>query len=315
MRKRVIVTFFVSVVTAFGMAWLMFIAVTTGMGRSNKDHQGKLNEVMKGTEAHNVLFMGSSRVFVQIDPVLFDSLTGANSYNAGTDGVRIAEIEVLMRHYLQSHPAPGVVFLNVEETTLKNTAIWDFPRWFPFISSEDVFALSRFQHEIKLAKYLPPVALTYYDDPKKSLGLQGMVRSGEPAFKKTKGYNPLAVAAANDIEPVKTLTYYSDEQGIATFNRVLDLCAEYKIKPVVIVPPQYMLHADTSKAHEEFKDLLAKLTQGIHLLDYSADTAFFKKELYRDVSHLNKVGGAIYTGKIAEAYRHMQAQADTLSVN
>lgn len=299
MKNRFFITFTVALLLAFGFAACLYIAIGKGMYRSNKDNQGKLNYIMKGTAAYDVLFMGSSRVFVQINPLIFDSLLGTNSYNAGTDGIRVAEMEVLMHHYLQHHPAPQTVYISIDETTLMNTSVWDYPRWFPYIAYDDVYALSRYQKEMKLAKYLPPVALTYYDDPKKSVGLQGLVRPGDLAYKQTKGFNPLAVAAAANIEPINKMEYYSDAEGIATFKRILKLCKQYKVQPVIVVPPAYVLHADTSDGYLAYKQVFNQATQGLPVLDFSTDSTFYNKELYRDATHLNEVGGSIYTHKIA----------------
>lgn len=311
MKKRFIITLTVALCTAFVLAWAMYAAISRGLINTQKDNQGKLNYIMLGKQAHNVLFMGSSRVFVQINPVQFDTIANTNSYNAGTDGIRVAEMEVLMQHYLKSHAAPGVVFLNIDETTLKNSDIWDYPRFFPYIGNDDVSALARFQKEMRLAKYLPPVALTYYDDPKKSLGLQGLVRQGEEAYKTTKGYNPLAVATAAVIEPAGKIKYYSDEEGIATFKRVLNLCRQYNATPVIVIPPMYKLQADTSAERLEYMTQLKAAAMAVPILDYSIDSTFFNKGLYRDATHLNEVGGALYTRKIAEDYLRLFTPTDT----
>lgn len=306
MRNRFIITLTISLVTTFALAWGMYAAISKGLSLTLKDNQGKLNYILKGKQAHDVLFMGSSRVFVQINPVVFDSIAGTNAYNAGTDGVHIAEVEVLVINYLEHHPRPRYIFFSVDETTLKNSDVWDYPRWFPYRNQENISALSRYQKEMKLAEYLPPVALTYYDDPKKSLGLQSLVRKGELAYKETKGFNPLAVAEVSGLQPAGSVKYYFDEAGTVTFTKVLLLCKAHHIQPVIVIPPIYKTYTDTSAVHKQFLEQLHtainKADKNIPILDYSNDPVFYRQNLYRDGSHLNEVGGTLYTQKIANDY-------------
>lgn len=315
MKKRFYITLILSLLIAALPAWAFFAIVTKGMGNTLKDKQGKLNDLMQGNQPCDVLFIGSSRVFIQVNANLFDSLCGTNSYNGGIDGAAIAEMEVITRHYLKSHPSPKYIFIGVDEKNLMNTEIWEYPRFFPYLKDKDVAALSRYQKEMLLARYLPPVALTYYDDPKKIQGILAIRNKGDLFYKKTKGFNDAKKDSVTALSPAKDADYNIDSDGMRALNHIIEMCIAHNAKPIVCITPFFKEDADNSVKHNNYLEKLNSVLKphNVPCLDYSADSTFFNRKYYRDGTHLNKAGAYIFTQKLAREFKRMVQ--DTTAAN
>ncbi len=74
----------------------------------------KFTELFEGHTNHDVLFLGSSRVYYLINPKIIDSVCGVDSYNAGIDGGNLFEFKTSFDAYLQNHPSPRLVVLNID---------------------------------------------------------------------------------------------------------------------------------------------------------------------------------------------------------
>lgn len=304
MKKRFIYTLLATLITAAVLDGIFFVALSSGLRKVHKDFEGKLNYIISGKDHYDVVFMGSSRVHNGINPLLFDSLTKVNSYNAGMEGARIAEDAVFMKKFIKSHEAPRYIIFSIEETLLRTGFIWDFPRFFPYTSDPDVFKLYTYQYEILFSRYLPPLALTYYDDPRKSLGLQGLIiPAGEYAWAKTKGYQALPVLPPAELKPVSEEYYQYTDDGWAILENICKSCAAKGIKLIFVVPPKLIernLVGATAPSFERFSALAG--AYHIPVFDMSHKNEFTNPHLFYDGIHLNPQGADLYTALIAEQF-------------
>src|SRR5215204_4792803 len=89
--------------------WLYII----GYNRYYSYDYKHINEIVNGRTANDILFIGSSRTVHHINPKLIDSITGMRSYNAGVDGANLVEMSLIFKSYLNSHPPPKILFIDL----------------------------------------------------------------------------------------------------------------------------------------------------------------------------------------------------------
>jgi hypothetical protein len=305
MQKRFYTTFLVALITAIVITSAMYWGITAGLLRVNRDFQSKLNYMVRGTEHFDAVFIGASRVHDGINPLLFDSLCHVNSYNAGMEGASIAEIAVFLNKYINSHGSPKYLFLSIEEYMLLNEHIWDFPRFFPYVSDSNVFNLYVYQYEILFARYLPPVALTYYDDSRKSLGIEGFLRNPpQYAYAATKGYQALPYKSLPDLKAELVENYHSTADGLKNLTGICDLCKQKGISLIFVLPPKLIGEKLVGAALPPSFKVISAIAKAynIPIYDISHEKEFTNPQLSYDGAHLVIAGADLYTTKLAQKF-------------
>jgi len=315
MKKRLIYTALFSIITALVLASVSFNIINWGLAHVNKDDQGNINYAFSGKERYNVGFIGSSRVYYQINPSIFDSITHLTSYNAGIDGLKMPEMEIIAKKYIASHKGADYLVLSIDEFTLTGgNSVWDFPRYFPYVSDTSIYKLSKYQGEIALAKYLPAAALTYYNDPMKSLGIQGFIKPVKK-FTTTKLKGSASVKANNQkINPAIKVEYSYNESCINILNRLCSYCQNQNINIVIIVPP-ILRNKNTIDIYktgysQKINDIANRYN--IPIIDCSHNAICYKPEMFCDVLHLNDKGADIYTKTVATEF--MKREGNTIEI-
>src|SRR5687767_3533259 len=69
----------------------------------------RMKEIIEGKNNYDILFIGSSRTYYQVNPRIVDSITKLSSFNAGSDAANLLEMNLFLQCYLKSHQAPKVV--------------------------------------------------------------------------------------------------------------------------------------------------------------------------------------------------------------
>jgi hypothetical protein len=305
MQKRFYNTFLIALITAVLITSVMYWGITAGLLRVNRDFQSKLNYLVRGTEHYDAVFIGASRVFDGINPLLFDSITGINSFNAGMEGARIAEISVFLNKYIESHGAPQFLFLSIENDELATDIVWDFPRFFPFVTDSNVLSLYKYQPAFLYARYLPPIALSYYDDSRKTLGVEGFIGNPERyAYAFTKGYNALKENSIKTIEPAVNENYRYTSDGLKILKGICELCKKKGISFIFVLPPRLiddkLVGANLPASFKVVSDI-ANL-YNIPVYDISHKKEFTDPKLSYDGFHLVAKGADLYTAMLAKKF-------------
>ena len=307
MKKRFLFTLVFTIIISSLFCGAFFELLSAGLRNAHKDFQGKLNYLIRGKERYNVVFIGSSVVNNQINPILFDSLENVNSYNAGTEGARIVELEVFLKKFINSHGAPKYLFISLDETTLITDHIWDFPRLFPYSSDNDIFRLYAYQREILLARYFPSMALTFYDDSRKSLALQSLAGNSKPFIPDyTKGYHPLAKKPLANMEGSSFEKYHFSADGIKALTNICEFCKNKNSKLIFLIPPK-LITTELVGANSDSYSKIAEIarTYNLPLIDLSHNKEFTDPNLFYDERHLIEPGANIYTRLIAEEFEKL----------
>ena len=177
MKKLMQYITLVSGITVLCLFGINFI-VERSLKKQTEDVYGKLNEIFEGKENFDLLFVGSSRGPVQINPMVIDTILSINSFNAGLDGISIVECKMVIESYLDKHQAPQALVLNMDMGSMEITDTYqefDYPLFLPYLNHKYVKqTLYEYTPSVKFLGCFPFLKPAYYNDFKKYLALKAI---------------------------------------------------------------------------------------------------------------------------------------------
>lgn len=304
MKKRFFYHTILVVATTAILSSAFYYLICLGLRHAKQDSIGKYNYITTDTTHYNVVFFGASSVHLGINPQLFDSITGSNSFNASLDGISIAELSVLIKKYIASHGAPQNIYITFNEPTLEmKKGIWYFPQYYPFVNDTDLNEMVGLEPKLLLGKYAPAWAVTYFDDPLKNLGLIGLLKDyhKQEYAMAHKGFEQTYVTMNNDL-PKAQVYFMGSKKGWSLLENTLDLCASKNIQVDFVMPPMYNCAlSDTSvKFVAKLQSFKAKYHTGI--FNFTEEERFNSKHLFAGRGHLNTWGAEVFTTLLAKDF-------------
>jgi hypothetical protein len=293
----------------------------------------KLAAIAARGEAIDTLFFGTSRVFYQIDPQVFDARmaelgTKVSSYNLAADGMNFPETFYVLEHALKAVPHLKLVVFEIgsmqhgdnpifNEGSLRTYYWRDLPRTWTIIRSicRSPKAGTWREKADKIRHQLELMAPNFSNLGRGSemltgwLGLSGsIVKEVVPA----SGY--VAVdrrISASDLrtfrERMKTklppdeLPVREDPELRERLNELVARLRGRGVEPCFLYLPAFRKDRPELPTNAGAKPVL--------VMDFdnpNEHPEFFREDHYYDVAHLNKTGSVIFTRKLSEAvHQHL----------
>jgi len=306
MNRRLLYQVPVSVLVVFLLGSVFYYALCKGLRRTDRDSIGKFNYLVNDTTRYNTLFVGSSRVHTALNPVIFDSINGTHSFNAGMDGIRITELNLIVKKFIKSHHAPDNIFINIDGTTLSVTqGVWQFPQYYPYIHDPDFRELTDLEPKLKLGKYAPALALTYFDDPLKNLGLIGLTKKGGnyEELVSLKGFQPTPPHELTTDTAALVADFAREPRGWQLLEETLNYCRENNVHIYFLIAPMYNYTlADSAQVFFQKLDSIQR-AYNVQTFNFMNDKRFDSPKLFADRTHLNSVGAEMYSAIVARQFK------------
>lgn len=292
----------------------------------------KIRYMKKENIKPEMVFMGSSRVYRQIDPALYDSLARAsgkgdlNSFNLGAPATFPPQTYYLLEHYLHSGLASGTKYLILEIEDIlplgnrhqERTSYWIQPKYLWMVlkstlqrrdlkpmgkakiiggyleaSAERIFGLGHFRSEIKEPDYYDPI----YVGPNKD-GFLPLDKDYK--LQQREGFQE----RLNKIEPEVIKKRFQNAMTALPNQKSLDkvhldylkkMIAQIKqrnIKVFLLIPPRNVNSYILRFAHE--------LAADCKILDLSKNADYYNPLFSFDNGHLNQRGANEFTKELFE---------------
>lgn len=296
------------VVAAYAFCLVSFFFMKYGIRRYQTDRYKNLNELLVERTGYDVLFIGSSRTHLTINPRIIDSVCHTNSYNAGIEGGNLYEFNMMLSAYLENHPAPEWLVLTLDlHSFVSDVELFNPTQYYPYTKNKVIRSyLNENGHSTKLLQIFPFLELTEYDDNTKGFFIKGLlnlseVPKGDFVY---KGYlsNTLSQITnnpvGNDAKDVEI-----SESRKKCLNEMLRICKEKGIHVVITYAPEYN---DGLKKRIRNSDAVFAY---INSISSAANIPFFRDDrlplcsdpsLFVNAGHLNRTGADIYSGILAE---------------
>lgn len=245
----------------------------------------------------DVIIFGSSRASHHYIPSIIEDATGMSCYNAGLDGRNIFYHKAILKVMLSKF-TPKVIILDITSSDFAGDGMKEdfkglsilnpfYPKYKELIK-ESLYLQSSFEkYKLVSGLYrynskLDDVFLSYYN--------------GGVGVTKLKGFEPLSGVWNLPIESQTLSKVVSlDSLKFKYLEEFVELAKEKGSKVYFIVSPFYKFY-DDEKDYSFLSDNLP--IDGLWSLEQ--DSSFLQKhEYFKDPSHLNKTGAAVFTRKIA----------------
>ncbi|MGB0165224.1 MAG: hypothetical protein ACPF8V_00085 [Luteibaculum sp.] len=299
MRK---VLFFI--IAGIAIAQIAYMVLEQGLRKFNRYYFERRTELFENNREFDVIFLGSSRTQVQINPCIFDSITGFTSYNFGMKGCNSFEALIILRGYLENHPAPNYLIYNIdhpsvrEQHTIPNSEMYLF-----FAHNNAVYqGLNKMGYPGFWIRYIPFTRLFYFDDYLRNIAIQGWL--GKSQIKSGSNYCRGHESELNDrVDPstLDTITDIPFQGHFQYVDEMLRVCNENKIQLVFHQTP-IIYRGDKPTSGQSISGL-ESYCEDRGILLWRFDTVkTYGPDLFYDEVHLNKTGSEKYSAEIARKF-------------
>ena len=283
------------------MAVLFDIVLTRRALRMTIPPYATWNEIYRRRIDADILFMGSSRSYVQFNPAVFDTILHTNSYNLGMDG-SAADSQIL-RYKVFRHcgnPKPKLIVYEVSHGTMQQSNGYERSQFVPYLHDQYLWRLCHKQEEFDLTDAVLPCW--------RFLGWQKLVSSilspsskkdNDLLYKGFRGYD--RQWDGSGLRKQSQVTYHQDTAVIRQFREFLDECRRDSIQVVLVTSPFYIggtrKMADSTGMHAMFERIADDY--GLPYLDYTYDELSYDTAYFYNTMHLNRTGANLFSQKVA----------------
>lgn len=289
---------------ALVISHFIYLFLENGIKKFSAYSYPRLIEIVEGKTNYDVLFLGTSRTQVHINPRITDSILQLNTYNAGKAGASSLEVRMLIEAYLTNHKAPKYLVYNIDHLSIlnadkvPNSALYLF-----FLDNEAIsHGLESTYERVYLMKYIPFTRIMNLDDYYRNLGIQGNIGQREiqkgPIY--YKGF------ASNDNSKLKKIKITKPVEikvpSLEEMNRIISICEQNKIKLIFHYGP-ILFKNNEPTSFQRVKEIESLAEQkGINFLKLDTLKTFEQNDFF-DMVHLNRDGTEKYSVIFANALK------------
>lgn len=299
------------IITAFGLD--IFLSKT--LQKSDK-YQGEYevwNDIYSGNATADLLIYGSSRAWVQIDPLILEDSLNLTAYNFGLDGHGFKLQYLRHREYLKYNKAPKQIILEIDAHSLqKREELYLYEQFLPYMLwDKEIFKATKSYKGYSTLDYYIPLIRYYGMAKTRQYILDVLFEKKHHAFR-TKGYRGSNTKWTNNLDSAKKqMSAYEikvDSSSVKLLNQFLNECQSQNIQVTFVSTPEYIEGQRFIKNKAEIEKLLHSIADKYKLkfLDYSHDLISYEKDFFYNAMHLNKTGAELFTKKLAYDFSQNQ---------
>jgi hypothetical protein len=271
----------------------------------------------KKNESYDIVFIGSSRVFNTIDPVISDSILKLKSINLGVGGATYPEVYLLLDQFLRT---------NHIKTALLQVDMWGIipgeqayghpfseEKYLHLIGDKTVDSIYlRNSNPIKFyfRKYVPFFKYSEYNSIYSAEKmLFGINPTNKNIFSRRKGAilfdGRKKGVVFNEVKTdnLKKINYNSN--STMSLRKIIERLQSGGIKVVLLTSPSYKNFVDLIKFNQSAKDTIVSIANHYQLpyFDFERHAISSDSLCFRDYTHLNSKGGHLFTSILCDTLK------------
>ena len=317
------------------LQWMINLSWPSAPGdafRHNPQYTAQYQNYLKHRDSTNVVFIGSSRTYRQINPEIIDSVLAShhvNSYNLGAHATLIPEQFYLFDHFLQTNPNPSPVKQVYMELTGINAiklSNWFAPQSYYYLdwnmvkfvckthfSNKDLspvlaFALSYPYLQGFILKHIVPLqwikteALPYNYSGESGNGYYALDRNLEQSpsenlqSRRDEFLSDTTVLEKRQKKQIHRKVEQIPKTYIDNLHQMVRQARAKGIELYFIIPPKLKYYS--SLATMKTDPIWERV---IDMGDYKENQDLYLARYNFDDGHFNSIGAAIYSTRLAEA--------------
>ncbi|MBR1503019.1 MAG: hypothetical protein IJ618_03935 [Prevotella sp.] len=289
--------FILSVFAFCLIPYIADFALSAIIQRSSHRETESWYDLMHSQIDADVVIMGNSRAWIQISPIILDSILGVETYNLGMDG-SCANRQIHKYHLFRKYNRkPRMIIQNIDAWSLGYNTGYEKEQLYPYFWNWDMrnefFESEPFTF---WEKYVPVYRFRSFMP----------LRRGPKCL--TKGYQGMEKPWDGSVfDKVKRITFTPNDTTIKMFDKYLAEAKSEGITVVLVFTPQYIgatrKTTNQDYMHEWYKRLANRYdfpVMDYTYMDISYDTAYFYNAM-----HLNRRGAEIFSDSLANAIKRL----------
>ncbi len=254
------------------------------------------NDIVEGGLNSDMWFLGSSRAWVQYNPLVFDSILYVKSYNLGCNAESLRPELQCYEIALSYNPTPKYILLDLffNSLTMELTSRSKYI-YIPYIYKNKVRRIIRNNENITIPYLFFP---TYRFIECRG----GKILFTEPLTKPTKGFSPKdAIWDGSCMHGLDTIKYAQEQDAIMLLEQFLKKSKDNGISVILIHSPFYREGLEKIQNYNEMLNLFHSIANqnNVPFLDYTNDPICYDTLNFYNAMHLNTHGADLFSAKLA----------------
>lgn len=283
--------------------------------RTRRPLMNALDLLYEPGQQADIVFLGSSRVSLHVDPETIAARTGATVLNLGYQGSALDMTAFMLDEYLRLKPAPRIVVVGIDDYSLTEGRMRFLKDAFrPFAHRSDAAYRLVNGHDPDIWEQLYRLAQDWglktlaFRDRLPQIVLHGLRRDPFEYDNQrvVLGASLMHGQVSAWPDSAKADTWPVSPRLAAEVRRMAELCDQAGSRLVLVRMPYFFDAHDLATNHAEVAAAYVSALDGhaVEVLDYSRDPAFMgRRELFFDTQHLNLDGARLVSARIGDALR------------
>lgn len=250
----------------------------------------------------DIIVLGSSRASHHYVPSIISDSLGMSCYNAGSEGMCVYYHYAMLASMIERGHCPKIVIYDVLNLDLQEHPGPTFtldaaldrlaPHYGEYACVDSLFALNGWKERLKL------LFLSYRYNSKlvQSIKCNFIPSSEDNGYEKVSGHLPDNVT----FETLDYGNYNIDTLKLDYLNKLVRLAKQNHINLVFVLSPYYK--DNPSKALDVAKETAEQ--NNLMIIDCYNDPEMMKRELFKDVMHLNDEGAHVWTAYLSHILKN-----------
>ena len=268
----------------------------------------KLDMIVDESARFDAIFIGDSRIQSGVNPCVFDSATGLQSYNISVGGSQYDEMYLLSKVFLEHHPPPALVLLSFDEGKVyRGQKILPYRPEYLFYAYDTTIRRSLVENDFhgNLAYYAPFTNFAFQDDYVRTITFHSPTFLSNRNENICKGFiNPHinvrtgALNIKNRPQMLEELPFVSPDEMYALLTKTISLFQSFKTRVILVMPP---IHHSATQNYDQLNKIVRVLqrTEKVEIWDMRSPEGI-QEDHFQDQVHLNLPGANQFTLLLAK---------------
>lgn len=290
--------FIYSIIAFCLIPYIADFALSAIVQRSNNREVESWYDLMHSQIDADLVVMGNSRAWVQINPTILDSILGVETYNLGMDGSCINRQIHKYHLFRKYNRKPKIIVQTLDAWSLGYKTGYEREQLFPYFWNwnmrEEFFESEPFTF---LEKYIPMYRFRSFmplrRGPRSLIkGYQGMDRPWD----------------GSAFEKVKSITFTPNDTTIRMFDDYLAKAKAEGITVVLVFTPQYIGATEKTTNHSYMHECYNRFASkyDFPIMDYTYMDICYDTAYFYNAMHLNRKGAEIFSDSLANALKRLR---------
>lgn len=247
-------------------------------------------------KSYDYAFIGSSRTMNMIDINLIDSVFTTEGINLGLGGVEYRTLYMVLYSFLEyQNNKIKEIYIQVDPFMLYKDSVYNKPLYdhyfYSISNNEEIYDCFDNKTKIWFYRHFP---ILKYIEFNKVYNLTHFFRSFSESSPLDKSKGSDIIYETSKFNPTFKQTTYTSKLDIENFNylkKILRICLENNIKPVLYTAPIYNFEEYYEVRYPDFKNLMKILSNNSKISYFDYVNIFSQqKNMFKDIKHLNYIG-------------------------